>query len=395
MNSLARLAAILCAIAAPCVTHAGVVAEYRGAFVKSETRSESFPFEIADAQREYGIGVTAILDTGSGSLRVIGSGGGVVYQHSWGERYSQQHRRLVIPATGTYTIAVDATSATGQWRARIVALPDRASLRWAYLSAALVMVIPVVVVIAAHRRGAHVRYAAVGAGILVLGRLIWFSAALVLEIGARYALEDNMPYRAFLWTQSVILGAWQGVAAMLAVMLAARIVKPLLDRPENAVAAGVGTAATEMIVSGVLTFMGLAVMFGGGPRSDTAQFNQAYEMAVTPLSILADPTIQVIQGVCTVAATLLIAHGLRSRRVAGALEGGAIFAAVLTAVSASRTIALFGPESRWIVLAVVLPVAALSAIMVRRNLATWAERPVAGETALDAFVRAQGGDGGE
>ena len=208
----------------------------------------------------------------------------------------------------------------------------------------------------------------------------------------RYALEDAMPYRAF-WTQS-ILGLWQGLAAIFGVLVVAFVARTVRERPANAVAAGIGAGAFEMFVTGVISFLGLAVMFGGGAKRDKAQFNQAYDMAVTPLLPLAEPAILAVQTICTAAATLLIVFGLRARRAGPVFGGGALFAAVLTAVSASRTITLFGPESRWVIMAVLVPVAALSCVLVRRNLPAWIESPRAGETVLDAFVR-QNEDSGD
>ena len=368
-------------------SHADVFVEQRGTYKSATTTTELFKIEIPDAHREYGISVTAILDAGSGSLRILDPSGEMVYQHLWSTRQSQERARLPVTRAGTYTIEVSIENARGEWRARIVTLPSRASLKWMYLSAALLIALPLFIVILAHLRGAAIKYAATGALMFLLGYLVWLIGAIVLEITARYALEDAMPYRAFLWTQSILLGLWQGLAAIAGVLVVAFVARAVREKPANAVAAGIGAGAFEMFVTGVISFLGLAVMFGDGAKSDKAQFNQAYDMAVTPLLPLAEPAILAVQTVCFVAATLLIVFGLRVRRAGPVFGGGAIFAGVLTAVSASRTITLFGPESRWVIMAVLVPIAALSCVLIRRNLPAWIESPKTGETALDAFVR--------
>ncbi|MBM3288955.1 MAG: hypothetical protein FJY92_02265 [Candidatus Hydrogenedentes bacterium] len=370
---------------------AEIVAEYRGAFAKPETVTQTFGLEIVDAQREYGIGVSAVLDGGSGSLRVVGPAGDAVHQHLWGTRDSQERARLHVPQPGTYTIEVSVDNARGQWRARVVALPARASLKRMYVSAALLIAAAFLAPIVAHWRCAPLRYAAAGAIVFALAKTVWLIGAFALDIGARYALEDAMPYAAFVWTQSVLLGLWQGVAIVLAVLVATRPMKRLRDKPANAIAVGIGAGATEMFMTGILSFQGLGVMFGGGPKSDKAQFAQAYDMAVTPLLPLVDPVTLAVQTVCGAAATLSIVYGLRARRAAPILGGGALFAAMLTAAGASRSIALFGPESRWTIAALLTPIAVIACVVARRHARTWAERPAAGETVLDAFLREHDG----
>lgn len=364
-----------------------VIAEHRGAYIKSKAITESFPFEIVDATREYGISATAILDAGSGSLRVLDPNGEMVYQHLWSTRQSQKRSRLPVAASGTYTLEVTVENARGEWRARVVALPARASLRWMYLSAALLVVLPVVALVIAQVRGAAFRYAAAGGLMFLIGRVVWFAGAIVLKIAAGYALEDAMPFQAFLWIQSLILGVWEGIAATLAVVTVAVLVRTLRDKPANAIAAGIGAGALEMALTGVISILGLAIMFGGGQKSDGAQFLQAYDMAVTPALVLADPAIYAVRTVCTVAATVLIAYGLRARRFGPVCGGFVLFGSVLTAVGASRTLALFGPESRWLQLGVTLPVAIVSAVVLWRNLAAWLDGPKGEETAMDAFLR--------
>ena len=150
---------------------------------------------------------------------------------------------------------------------------------------------------------------------------------------------------------------------------------------------GIGGGALEMLVTGAVSVLGLLGMFGGGPKSDQAQFLLAYDMAVTPLLPLADPVILAVQTICGVAATTLVVHGLRTRSSGPVFGGMVIFGAVLTAVGASRTLSLFGSESRWAILAVLAPVAAWSYVLLRRNLLAWVESPREGETALDAFTR--------
>jgi len=384
---------VFLAALAPIVSNgarAEIVAEYRGVFAKPESSTQSYSFDVSGAHREYGIGVTAVLDAGSGSLRAIDPAGQPVYQHLWGTRDSQERARLPIAQPGTYALAVAADNARGAWRARVVALPARAALRWMYASAALLAAVPLSIIAIAHWRGAAVRYAAAGALMFATGRALWFAGAIALDLTAKYALEDAMPYAAFLWTQSVLLGLWQGAAATIGVVIVALALRRLREKPAHAIAAGIGAGAFEMLVNSALSFRGLAIMFGGGPKSDMAQFRQAYDMAVTPLLPLAEPIIYVMQTVCGAGATLLVIYGLRARRAGPVFGGGALFAAALTAIGASRTIALFGPESRWVLVAVLAPVAALSYLLARRNVPAWAERPVEGETALDAFERLHG-----
>lgn len=370
---------------------AEVIAEHRGAYIKSGEVAESFPLEIADGEREYGISVTAILESGSGSLRVFDPDGQQVYQHLWSSRLSQERARLPVSVAGKYTITVELDGASGEWRARVVALPARAGLRWMYLSAALLIVVPVIALGTVRGLGNPLKFAALGGTMLLCGRVVWFAGAVALEISAKYALEDSMPYLAFLWMQSIVLGAWQGVAAALGVIAVVSVGKSIREKPSYVIAAGIGAGALEMIVTGLISLLGLAIMFGGGAKSDMAQFRQAYDMAVTPLLPLAEPLILTLTTVCYVAGTLLAVYGLRSKSAAAVLGGSAFFAAVLSAVSASRTITLFGPETRWVILAVLLPVAGLAYVTARRNLAAWRESPRAGESALDAFVREHDG----
>jgi hypothetical protein len=371
---------------------AGIVAEHRGAYIKLDAIAESFSVEITDVQQEYGISVTAILDAGSGSLRVLDPDGAMIYQHLWSDRYSQERARLPVTKAGSYTVAVSIDKGRGEWRARIVALPSRAALKWMYLSAGLLIVIPVAMLGAAYWHGASIRWAALGAIVFVSGRLIWLVGAVILDISARYALEDAMPYRAFLWVQSLMLGLWQGLAASLAVLAFAFLVKPLRQRPLHAIAVGIGAGGFEMAMTGVISLLGLSVMFGGGPKSDKAQFTQAYDMAVTAVLPVAEPMVLGLTSACTVAATLLIVYGIRVQRFSPVLGGAAVFGTVLTAIGASRGITLFGPESRWVIAVLLLPVAVLSLVLIRRNLPYWVASPRSGETALDAFVRQHDGD---
>lgn len=371
----------------PRAVHASVVAEYSGGHTESTETTETFPFVIKDVQREYGISVTAILESGDGLLRVLDPAGTQIYQHLWGTMLSQERAPLAVTAPGTYSMVVSVEDARGDWRARVVALPATSALKWMYVSAALLIMLPLVAVGIAVRRGSGFRFVALGAAMFLAARVVWFIGAIAIDIAARFALEDAMPYLAFLWVQSAVLGLWQGIAATIGVVLVTRLAKSICEPPSRVIAAGIGSGALEMIAIGVLSLFGLAIMFGSGSKSGKARFLQAYDMAVTPILPLAEPAVLALTALCGVAATLLTVYGLRSRRFGHVVGGAALFAAVLTAVSASRSVTLFGPESKWVTVAVLLPLAGLAGALIRRNLLDWVDSPRAGETALDAFVR--------
>lgn len=376
------------------VSHADLFIEERGAFESATTTTKSFKIEIPDGQREYGISITAVLDAGSGSLRVLDPSGEMVYQHLWGTRESSERARLPVAKPGVYTMQVDVENARGEWRARIVALPPRAGLRWMYLSAGLLVGLPLFATLVMRLLGARVQYAAAGILMLFISKAFFGVGAFFLYRFAFVALEDAMPYKGFLWVQSVVLGAWEGVTALFGTLLVMRFMKSIHATSAHAVAAGIGRGAVEMLLTGVASFLGLVVMFGNGPKSDKAQFLQAYDMAVTPLLPVADPVIYVARAICAIAATTLIAFGVRTRRAAPVFGGAVIFGAALGAVSAARVISLFGAETRWLLPAVLMPLTVVAFAVLRRNLAEWVESPKSGETALDAFLRQYGGEDG-
>ena len=103
--------------------------------------------------------------------------------------------------------------------------------------------------------------------------------AIALELTTRYALEEAIPYRAFIWLQSVALGLWQGIAMTLVVAYFALAIRRLRDKPLHAVAASIGASACEMLITAIVSFLGMLVLFTGA-KSDRAQFNLAYDMAV-------------------------------------------------------------------------------------------------------------------
>ncbi|MCC6795575.1 MAG: hypothetical protein IT366_10690 [Candidatus Hydrogenedentes bacterium] len=366
--------------------HANVLAELRGAYIKSDTITETFPIEISDPSREYGISVTAILDTGSGSLQVKDPTGTVIYQHLWSTRRSQERARLPITHAGKHVVEVTVEKSRGEWRARIVPLPPRTALKHLYASIIIMAAIALVAAALVYRRGAPMRYLFVGAAIFIAARILWFIGAVALELTTRYALEDAMPYRGFIWLQSVVLGLWQGVAVTLVVVLTAVLTRSLRDKPIHSIALGIGASACEMLITAVISLLGMLVLFIGA-KSDRAQFNLAYDMAVTPLLPIAEPLILALQMMCIVAGTVLVVSGIQTKRFASVAGGGLVFAATLTVVSASRTITLFGPESRWVIVGVLVPIAALSYLVLRRNLQTRQVSPIGGETAMDAFLR--------
>lgn len=365
---------------------ADVLTELRGAYVKSDAITETFPIEISDASREYGISVTAILDTGSGSLQVKDPSGEVIYQHLWSTRRSQERARLTVTKAGTHTVEVKVNKARGEWRARIVPLPPRTALKHMYAAIVLMSFIALAAVFIVYRRGSPLRYLFVGAAIFIAARILWFIGAIALELTARYTLEDAMPYRAFIWLQSIALGVWQGIATTLVITFAALAIRRMRDNPVYAIAVGIGASACEMLVTTFISLLGMLVLFTGA-KSDRAQFNLAYDMAVTPLLPIAEPLILTLQMMCIVAGTVLVVSGIQSKLYASMLGGGLVFAAALTAVSASRAITLFGPESRWVIVGSLVPIAALSYVLLRRNLCARHESPIGGETAMDAFLR--------
>ncbi|MCC6152607.1 MAG: hypothetical protein IT367_02555 [Candidatus Hydrogenedentes bacterium] len=366
--------------------HADVLAEFRGAYIKSDAITETFRIDISDPSREYGISVTAILDTGSGSLQVKDPTGEVIYQHLWSTRRSQERTRLPIAKAGPHTVEVSVDKARGEWRARIVPLPPRTALKHMYASIVITSVIALAAAFVVHRRGSPLRYLFVGASIFIAARIVWFIGAIALELTTRYALEDALPYRAFVWAQSVVLGLWQGIAVTLVVALTALAIRRLADKPLHAIAAGIGACACEMLITAIVSLLGMLVLFTGA-KSDRAQFNLAYDMAVTPLLPIAEPLTLALQMVCIVAGTVLVVSGIQTKRFASVFGGGLVFAAALTAVSASRAITLFGPESRWVIAAALVPIATLSCVVLRRNLRAWRLSPMDGETAMDAFLR--------
>ena len=330
--------------------------------------------------------MTAILDTGSGSLQVRDPAGDVIYQHLWSTRRSQERARLPITQPGTHIVEVTVENTRGEWRARIVPLPARTTLQHMYASILIMSVIALAAAFTIYRHGSPMRYIFVGAATFIVARILWFIGAIALELTTRYALEDAIPYRAFIWLQSVALGLWQGIAVTLVVALAALVVRRMRDRPIHAIAVGVGASACEILITATVSLLGMLVLFTG-TKSDRAQFNLAYDMAVTPLLPIAEPLILALQMVCVVAGTVLVVSGIQSNRYASVFGGGLVFAAALTAVSASRAITLFGPESRWVIVGALLPITALSYVLLRRNLHAWQESPIDGETAMDAFLR--------
>ena len=227
----------------------------------------------------------------------------------------------------------------------------------------------------------------------LLGQAIWYAGAILLHVGAEAKLEDALPYRAFVWMESIALGAWQGIAAAAGVWLVARGMKLAGKTRRDAFSAGLAGGGLELFLIGIGTVLGLFITFGMGAKSDKALFNLAYSMAVTPGLALVDPAIQVCGVVCRVAATMLIVGGMRFRRYGQIALGVFVFGAVLTAASAARTIELLGPESRWLLLGVSAGVSAFAILVLRRSAVQWPEAGNGEESPMEVFLRQHGETG--
>ena len=368
---------------------AGPLADHAGRWETSTTETRSFSFVITQPEIQYGINSTAMLESGSGSVRVLDPDGTEIYKHLWGEKRSQERAPLTVSRAGQYKLEVSGESARGGWRVRIMPLPPRNALGAMYGSAGLIAMIAVVLAVVAFAKGTRLAVLVAGAAMFVLGKFFWVVGGAALNIFAFGPLENVFSHLAMVWIQAATLGIWEGAALAIAIFVVARLAKSTRADLRAAIGTGIGAVTCELIAAGYIIYQGLAIMFAGGPKSGLAQFNQAYAMAVTTWLPLTEPVILVLSGACRLAAMVLILYALRARVFAPLVSGALIAGAAITAVSAARAIAVLGPESRWIAAAMCLPVAAAAIIMLKRNVPLWKETRLPNETPMEAYLREQ------
>lgn len=400
MHRIALL--VLCLGSAVCA-NAMVAVDEAGEARTLTTRSERFTVHIPNVETAHAIHSVAVLETGSGGVRVLGPDRVEIYQHLWGGGFSEDISRLPVSTPGAYTVEVALTDARGSWRVRVRSLPSQDALKLMYVSPILMMVSALIMAALAVRllrtplhgagpdRPAHsvVRIFLAGCGALALGKLIWFVGAIGFYLLFNFALEDRLPYLAFITTRGGVLGAWEGMAAVAGVLVVARLAPSVQKGYEPALATGMAAAAWELFAIAVLSVLGLGVMFAGAKR-ETAQFTQAYAMAVTPFLPLADNTLLLFTAMVRAAGTALVAYAVRARSIEPLLPAALVFGGALSAKALAPALDLAGAASDWWLAAMTLPVVVLSLLLLRRNRAQWQQVLQHDEAPMDAFLRRHG-----
>jgi len=377
---------LLFALCAPSAC-ADIAVDLFDSYASPTTATRQYPFEVAAPDAKLGINSTAIFTSGSGSLRVLDPSGAEIYKHLWGTTRSQERTPLPIAASGNYTLEISADAALGGWRVRVRELPARNSLRAMYFLSYSLFLMAAVLIIAAKRAGAPMTTLGAGAAMFLLSSFLALVGGVVLQLALFARLEFAVSHLASILIQSLLLGACGGVAAFLAVCGLAYAVKRAQANWSGAIGAAIGTASCELLINGYIAHQGLAAMFGDGPKSDLAQFKQAYAMAVTPLLPLAELVILATGALCRGAATVLFIYTLRARKAAPVFWGVLLVGGTMAAVSVSRAIELIGPESRWMPALLCLPFAIIAVIALRRNHRAWDALPQGHESPLETFLR--------
>jgi hypothetical protein len=231
------------------------------------------------------------------------------------------------------------------------------------------------------------RWLAAGALILVGVAVLRFVGLVSAQLTARGTVEDNVSPAVFIALDSLWFGVLGGVFTCVLTWFAAHIFRPLRERAATAAALGVGAGCFEAVVGGVGTILGMVTVLETGSRAASAQFNLAFDMAVTPLLPLVDIGRHACLILTRLAAAIVVVHGVAGRHKTSILAGFLLSGGIEASIGASQLFPLYGWPSRWTAVLAAVPWAVVSVAVARPLLRHWPLAAAPGESPMEAFLR--------